>query len=136
MSTNPYDPQFIAQLGSITAIPEQNQAIQQQMALANQLRNPAGMPEEPNMLGKVAVRHGLGGDLIRAAGNFAANQQQAGLLQQQVRNANMLRDVRGRAISEAAARDNLENNPDQNHPDTNAALSQSTDMSDLGGYVP
>ena len=122
----PIDPGLVQALGSISAYPEQTQALQQQMALAKQMRP---NPMAPNaMAGKVVVRQSPLAAAANLGQNLIAGKTEANALQQQQANVNNLRDVRGQYISAQAALQN----PSMLHPQSAAELANSAPTSELG----
>jgi hypothetical protein len=127
----PIDPGLIQALGNISSAPEEQKNLQQQMALAQQLRQPNNLGHT-QMAGKVAIRNSPLNLIGQGLGDYAAGKRENDTMQQMRDLAANLRDTRGRYISAIAA----SQDPSQLHPDSQAALMQPTEepgVMDAGG---
>ncbi len=123
----PVDPNLIQALGSISAVPEQNQNLQTQMALANQMRQAAAQrPMEQTRgggrIGGVVIPQSPLSALARGAQSVMGGMQQHDVMQKMQEQAKQLRDVRGQYMSAIAA----QQNPQNIHP---SVLEQSAPVS-------
>lgn len=119
------DPGLIQALQSISSSQEDQNNLKQQMAMAQAMRPPP--LNNAQMAGKVVVRNSPLATAANAGQNMLAQYQMAQALRASQANASKLRDARGRIISDVQAHYNAQNDPSQNHPDTNAALGVTPD---------
>jgi hypothetical protein len=131
----PIDPGLVQALGNISSSGEDGKNLQTQMALAQALQQ---KPQQgTQMAGRVAVRQSPVATAATAGANIMAQFKQAQILKQMQAQSSMLRDARGKIISQAQAQYNAANNPGQNHPDTNAQIaSNSINPDPTGGMDP
>jgi hypothetical protein len=138
----PIDPGLVQALGNISSSGEDQSNLKTQMALASALRSqqpPPGMTSNggTQMAGRVAVRASPVATAAQAGQNILAQFQQAKVLRDMQAQASMLRDARGKIISQAQAQYNANTDPTKNHPDTNAQLGVGGGAADpTGGINP
>jgi len=126
-------PQTLQALQSISSSQEDSQNLQQQMALAKALRAPTEQTDgSTQMAGKVAIRKSPLSLAASTAQNALSGYEQNQTLQAMQKQAQMLRNARGQIITAKAAIANAQDNPEENHPDTNAALGVPTQDAALG----
>lgn len=114
------DPGLVQALQSISSSGEDQQNLKQQMALAQAMRAPPMNPGQ--MAGKVVIPQSGLATAANAGQNMLSQYMQSQALRASKDNATKLRDARGRIISDVQAHYNAQNDPPQNHPDTNAQL--------------
>src|SRR5271154_861680 len=114
------DPGTLQALKNISSSTEDQTALKQQMALAQQMRQP--MPPSNEMAGKVAIRQSPLAYIGAGLNNAMAQHKEQDALSGMQAQAKQLRDARGRILDLETAQYNHANNPQANHPDTNAML--------------
>jgi hypothetical protein len=115
-------PALVQALTNVSSSGEDAENLKTQMALAQAMRgqqanNPAYIPK-----GGVAVRQSPLASAANAGQNMLSQYEQMQTLKAMQAQATILRDARGKIISDAQAHFNAANNPSANHPDTNAAI--------------